>query len=103
MNQTIENSEEWLTVSSSSLEVGSTYPILGMITKILDESPGRVIAEISNRIQATIRLHDPNLVNSLKERAFETGIFVSTVVAVEPTPAVECSAVIFGKAVRHTA
>jgi hypothetical protein len=40
---------------------------------------------------------DPAKVELLKERAFEPGIFVSTVTLKEPKIEVDCSTVVFGK------
>jgi hypothetical protein len=40
---------------------------------------------------------DQEKIDLLKERAFEPGIFVSTVVNKEPKIVVDCSTVVFGK------
>lgn len=86
-----------LCISQGDVAVGETYPIFGMITRFISEEPGDVVAEINFNIRARINLHDQDRLGILKERAFESGIFVSTVIAKEPTVEVECSTVIFGR------
>lgn len=86
-----------LEVSSGQVEVGQTYPIYGMITKVLDETPGNVIVEINFSIRASMSIPDIEKINLLKERAFEPGIFVSTVKSKEDGIVVDCTTVVFGK------
>jgi hypothetical protein len=84
-------------VQFGEVEVGTTYPLYGMITKIIDDTPGHVVVEINFSITATMTIPDPAKVELLKERAFEPGIFVSTVTLKEPKIEVDCSTVVFGK------
>lgn len=84
-------------VQFGDVEVGTTYPLYGMITKILDDTPGHVIVEINFSIKATMTIPDSSKVELLKERAFEPGIFVSTITAKDPGIEVDCSTVVFGK------
>jgi len=87
-----------LEVASGEVEVGRTYPIYGMITKFLNDAPGDVVVEINFSIRATMTIPDESKVNILKERAFEPGIFVSTIVAKEDQEIeVDCKTVVFGK------
>lgn len=86
-----------LKVSSGEVEVGKTYPIYGMITKLLSDTPGDVIVEINHNITARMSIPDPSKISILKERAFETGIFVSTVTSIVPSVEVDCKTVIFGR------
>lgn len=86
-----------LEVANGEVEVGQTYPIYGMITKIIDETPGNVVVEINFSIRANMAIPDEAKVNLLKERAFEPGIFVSTVRDKEERIQVDCSTVVFGK------
>ena len=86
-----------LEVAQGEIEVGQTYPIYGMITKILDDTPGNVIVEINFNIRANMAIPDANKVELLKERAFEPGIFVSTVKTKAEGIIVDCSTVVFGK------
>lgn len=86
-----------LHVAPGEVEIGKTYPIFGMITKLISDEPGNVICEINNSIRAKMNVNDVEKVNVLKERAFESGIFVSTVVSKSPGVEVDCQVVIFGK------
>jgi hypothetical protein len=84
-------------VKFGEVEVGTTYPLYGMITKILDDTPGHVVVEINFTIKANMSIPDQEKIELLKERAFEPGIFVSTVTCKEPKIEVDCSTVVFGK------
>ncbi len=84
-------------VQFGDVEVGTTYPLYGMITKILDDTPGHVIVELNFSITATMTIPDVQKIELLKERAFEPGIFVSTVTNKGPKIEVDCSTVVFGK------
>lgn len=86
-----------LEVASGEVEIGQTYPIYGMITKILDDIPGRVMVELNFSITASMAIPDADKVELLKERAFEPGIFVSTVTSKENGIKVDCSTVVFGR------
>ena len=86
-----------LEVAAGEVEVGQTYPIYGMITKLINDTPGEVIAEINFTIRANMAIPDKDKVELLKERAFEPGIFVSTVVSKENGIVVDCSTVVFGR------
>ncbi len=86
-----------LEVSSGEVEVGQTYPIYGMITKLLSDEPGNVVVEINFSIRANMAIPDTDKINLLKQRAFEPGIFVSTVKSKDDGITVDCSTVVFGK------
>ena len=86
-----------LEVTSGEVEIGQTYPIYGMITKILDETPGSVLVEINFSIKAHMSIPEQAKVDLLKERSFEPGIFVSTVKSKDSGLEVDCSTVVFGK------
>ncbi len=86
-----------LEVSVGDIEVGKRYPIFGMITDFVNDELGNVIVEINFNIRARLQLLNENWIDFLKERAFETGIFVCTVLATSPRTEVECETVIFGK------
>lgn len=86
-----------LEVTQGEVAIGNTYPIFGMITKIIDDTPGSVTVELNHSIIAHMNITDADRVETLKERAFESGIFVSTVVAREPKVEVDCQVVIFGR------
>lgn len=86
-----------LEVAHGEVEVGSTYPIFGIITNFIDDTPGQVVAEINYNIRAHMSVPDAVKVNLLKERAFESGIFIAKVLKKEPQVEIECQTVIFGK------
>ncbi len=86
-----------LEVTQGDVEVGKTYPIFGMITELLDDEPGNVIVEINYNIKAQMNIPNSDKVNLLKERAFESGIFVAKVITKEPEVLVDCQTVIFGR------
>ena len=86
-----------LEVVNGDVEVGQTYPLFGMITKVLEESPGKIRLELNFNIVANVTVEDEKRVELLRERAFESGIFVSTVVAKDPSIEVNCQTIIFGR------
>lgn len=86
-----------LQVVQGDVEVGKTYPIFGMITRLIDETPGNVVVELNYSIVAKMTINEADRVELLKERAFESGIFVSTILTKEPAIEVDCQLVVFGK------
>lgn len=92
-----------LEVATGEVEVGQTYPIYGMITKLLDETPGQVLVEINFSIRANMSIPDKEKVEILKQRAFEPGIFVSTVTSKDNGISVDCSTVVFGRRQEYSA
>lgn len=92
-----------LEVAAGEVEVGQTYPIYGMITKIFEEKAGQIEVEINFSIRAHMSVPDAQKIELLKERAFEPGIFVSTVIANDEHLVVDCSTVVFGKRQEHHA
>ncbi len=86
-----------LEVGAGEVEVGETYPIYGMITKFINELPGKVLVELNYSIRATMIIPDQTKVELLRERAFEPGIFISTVTSKAEGIAVDCSTVVFGR------
>ena len=95
----IINSSEGLTSGAKrdTMEVGRIYPIFGMITKIVDETPGHVIAEINSSIRVRMNIPDDSRIEVLKERAFESGVFISKITSIEEGIEADCQTVIFGK------
>ena len=87
-----------LEVATGEVEIGQTYPIYGMITKLIDDTPGSVVVELNFSIKANMVIPDEKKVNLLKERAFEPGIFVSTVRSKDDgNIQVDCATVVFGR------
>lgn len=92
-----------LEVTTGEVEIGQTYPIYGMITKIVDDTPGGVIVELNFSIKACMVIPDKDKIEVLKERAFEPGIFVSTVTSKDGGISVDCSTVVFGRRQEYNA
>ena len=86
-----------LDVKFAEVEVGQIYPIYGAITKIISEDLGNVVVEINYNIQATMNIHEQDKLDLLKNRSFDSGIFVCTILEKDPTIKADCSTVIFGK------
>ena len=90
-------SELGIEVAEGDIEVGKTYPIFGMITRIEEMEGDQVAVEINKNIIAKMTIKTTDRLDLLKQKAFETGIFVSQVISTEPQIEVECQAVIFGR------
>jgi hypothetical protein len=86
-----------LEVCTGEVEVGHTYPIYGMITDFISDTPGNVVVVINRSIKAYMAIPDQEKVEILKQRALEPGIFFSTVIAKEDGIQVDCSTVVFGR------
>ena len=86
-----------LDVKFAGVEVGKIYPIYGAITKIISDNLGSVVVEINYNIEATMNIHEQDKVDLIKNRSFDSGIFVCTILQKDPTIKVDCSTVIFGK------
>ena len=86
-----------LEVTHGEVEVGETYPIFGMITSFVDETPGKVVVEINYGIRAKIGVQEEEQISVLKDRVLESAIFVSKVTSKEPSVEVECQTIIFGR------
>lgn len=104
MSKTLSSNEDsdlfsslGLEVTSGEVEVGNVYPVFGAITRFIDETPGAVVAELNNHIIIKMNVPDETRLSVLRERAFETGIFISKVVEKDPSITLECQTVIFGK------
>ena len=89
-------SENYLIKEGEVVE-GETYPLYGMITKFLDETPNNVVVEINHQYKAIMQIPETKSINLLKERAFDPGIFVAKIISKYPIMIVEVSTVIFGK------
>lgn len=82
-------------VNKANVTLGETYPLYGMITRIVHEEPGSTTIEINNQILAHISVSDEYL-TLLKKRAFEPAIFIAKITSTQPLECV-CSTIIFGK------
>lgn len=88
-------------------EIGQTYPIYGMITAIESTTDKNVIVIINFTMRAILNITEPDKVETLKQRAFEPGVFVMTITKINENADVtkenpiayegDVSTVIFGK------
>lgn len=85
-----------LTVEKGDVEIGRTYPLYGLITDILDDSLDNFTIQISGGVCLRCSLKDEAAIQTIKERAFEPGIFVAEITSVEPVEG-NCSTIVFGK------
>jgi hypothetical protein len=97
-----------LEVQSAPVELGKTYPLYGMITDIIETENTPVKCVVNFNILVTMNLLTPDKLEILRNRAFEPGIFITTIVKVNENPEDkndsikylyegECSTVVFGK------
>lgn len=86
-----------LEVAPGEVTLGGTYPLFGMITKIIEDRKGLLVCELNFGIRANLFVNDEEVRGSIKDRIFESGIFVSTVINKEPQIEVNCKTVVFGK------
>jgi hypothetical protein len=86
-----------LSVRYDTVEVGETYPIYGMITEFVTESPGEIKVMVNHNIEMTVVIEDAEKLALLKSRCFEPGIFVCTVQENDPTVKCTCTTIVFGK------
>lgn len=86
-----------LSVQYGEVQVGETYPIYGIITEFISEFPGNVVVVVNHNIELCMSIEDDEKLQLLKNRAFDPGIFVSTIDQTEPSIKGTCSTVVFGK------
>jgi hypothetical protein len=79
------------------IKLGEIYPIYGAITKILNDTPGKLVVLINDSVEAKLNVVHPDKIALIKNRAFDSGIFVCTITEIEPTIKAECSTIVFGK------
>ena len=82
---------------------GKTYPVYGLISKIIDETLGSVVVELNFSIEVKMNVWTPENLEVLKERAFDPGIFVVRVLSCEEDLSMECESVIFGRRQEYSA
>jgi len=93
-NKTLDLELEW-----KIPEVGSTIPLYGIITKIIEETEEQIILEINSNIILTSKISSNEIVyrNTIKERLFEYGIFIATIDSIDTDVKGTLKTVIFGK------
>lgn len=92
-----------LEVTTGEVEVGQIYPIYGMITDFISEVLGEVEVMINFSIRARMMISDQKGLNTLRERALEPGIFISTVTSKDDGIRVDCQTVVFGRKQEYNA
>jgi hypothetical protein len=107
MGENLKDSSEAITslqIIADEVEVGKTYPIIGFISEFIDISDDQVVVQISfsnknpeHKIRAHMTIPHADKIELLKQRAFEPGIFVSTIISKDEGIVVDCSTVLFGK------
>lgn len=85
-----------LRIEPSEIQIGKTYPLYGMVTKIIDESLENFTIELNYQITLKCFVKNAQSVDTIKERAFEPGIFVTEITSVEPV-AGNCGTIVFGR------
>lgn len=79
----------------ANFKIGNTYTIQGMITGVSYNELGAIEIEINKHILARLWDSSQNNVEYLKAKAFEPGVFLSTVTALNPRIELDCQAVFF--------
>ena len=90
-------------VSDSDIQVGKSYPLYGAITKIFHVSPRGVLVEFNHKLHLQLNITDKDAVERIKARAFDCGIFVTTITAVGEQFKGDCTQVIFGTPPEYSA
>ena len=87
-----------LEVTLGQVEVGKTFPLYGLITEFLSEEEGDARVRFNNS-NVILKMNVPlEKISILKERSFEPGIFVTTIVEANDELILgDCTTVIFGK------
>jgi hypothetical protein len=84
----------------ANLEEGKIYPFYGVITKILEEED-EIITKFQLNFESIVSVDlrgQKDYSDTIKQRIFEPGIFMSTFHGVEGgVPNLSCSTIIFGK------
>lgn len=91
-------------VTTGTVEVGKSYPLYGMITKILSEQGDKLVVIINGidgmkGTELTLSLGEDSQdkIEVIKSRFFEPGIFVTQITEAEPDIKGDCNTVIFGR------
>ncbi len=64
---------------ADSIKIGETYPIYGMITNIEKYEPDDFRVTINYNIHGKVFCQDPSKLEIVKERAFESAIFITKI------------------------
>lgn len=83
-------------IDEAEVEVGKEYPIYGFITKIINDTVGAVEIEVNYNISLSCHIESVENINTLKSRAFEPGIFFTTITSKTPICGT-CGVIVFGR------
>jgi hypothetical protein len=103
MNDNEKNEENFfekfgLEVAGGEVEIGSVYPIYGMITKFIsDDLDYGVVVEVNFNLELTLTIDDPEKLELVKTRSFEPGIFVTKITETEPKVKGNTTTIVFGR------
>ena len=86
-----------LELTQGEAEVGKTYPVFGVITELTDLTPGSVVIKLNHTITAHLNLTNVEQIETIKERLFESAIFVAKILKTTPDIEIDCQTVVFGK------
>ena len=87
-----------LNIEADEVKIGETYPVYGMMTDIICDTPGEVVVKLNYNITARLNLSTEEKVELIKSRAFDPGIFVSTILEQDAEQTIiDCHTVVFGK------
>ena len=88
-------------VSMGAAEVGKTYPLFGYVSEIISEGGenNQVIVRLNNDKIILKMKYVGDSLEVMKDRVFETGIFVSTVTEITKDNGIvaDCQTVIYGR------
>ncbi|MCC6932802.1 MAG: hypothetical protein IT292_06070 [Deltaproteobacteria bacterium] len=86
-----------LEVTHGQAEVGKIYPVFGVITEIINLDPGCVVIKLNHNITAYLNVTDIEQIKTIKERLFESAIFVAKILKIDPEIEIDCQTIVFGK------
>lgn len=84
-------------VKQDKVELGQTYPLYGMITEFLSDTPGNVRVMLNYSVELLMHIDDEEKIALIKSRSFDPGIFVCTIDEVGEKIKASCTTVVFGK------
>jgi hypothetical protein len=86
-------------VKLSDIKVGCTYPFYGAVTEIARIGSNEVRLCVGKQIRLTAFIPDANNYETVKQRAFDPGIFIATVTTLGPDGTVfaDCQTMVFGR------
>lgn len=68
-----------LEVTTQVPKIGEESPLFGMVTSILNDSTSNFVVVLNYNVKLTIKNTTQEVVNTIKERVLEPGIFFTTI------------------------